>query len=67
MGTYRPSEAKSGDLAGAPEDDITPAMIEAGVTVLWDSGAVEVANLGADQELIREIFFVMSRASKDRS
>ena len=53
--------------AGSPEIEITPAMIEAGVAVLWDSGAVEVANLGADQELVREIFVAMSHALKARS
>ena len=44
--------------------DHARAMIEAEVRVLWESGAVEAANLGADQELV---FFVMSRVLRDRS
>jgi hypothetical protein len=42
-------------------------MIEAGVRVLWESGALEVAMLGADQGLVQEIFVAMSRASGERS
>jgi len=53
--------------AGAPKIEITPEMIEAGVRVLWESGAVESPNLGADQELVRELFLTMSLVSRDRS
>jgi hypothetical protein len=46
--------------AGAPEEEIeiTPEMIEAGVCVLWNSGAVENPS-SADHILIQEIFSVM--------
>jgi hypothetical protein len=60
MGTYRPSEVKSGDLAGAPEVEITPTMIEAGVCVLWESGAVENPNEDADRSLVQKIFVAMA-------
>jgi hypothetical protein len=50
-----------------PDIEVTPAMIEAGVRVLWESGALEVAMLGADQGLVQEIFVAMSRASGERS
>jgi hypothetical protein len=53
--------------AGAPEVEITSEMIEVGVRVLWESGAVESANLGADQELVREMFLRMSLVLRDRS
>lgn len=50
--------------AAAPEAEIeiTPEMIEAGVRVLWDSGAHEPMD-GVDQLLIKRIFIVMSRVS----
>jgi hypothetical protein len=60
------SEEKTID-AGAPEIEVTPEMIAAGVRVLWDSGAAEVPNLGADQDLIQKIFVAMSQASATRS
>jgi hypothetical protein len=50
-----------------PEIEITAEMIEAGIRVLWKSGALEVFNLGADQELVQEIFVAMSRSSRERS
>ena len=54
--------------AGAPEAEIeiTPEMIEAGVRVLWDSGAHEPMN-GVDQLLIERIFVAMSRVAVQRS
>jgi len=54
--------------AGAPEKEIeiTPEMIEAGVCVLWESGAHEPMD-GVDQLLIERIFVTMSRVSVDRS
>jgi hypothetical protein len=43
MTTYRPSEAESGDLAGAPaEIEVTPAMIEAGAEVIWQFFCEEI-------------------------
>jgi hypothetical protein len=65
-GSSIPAPSESGG-AGAPEIEVTPEMIEAGVTVLWKSGAVETANLGADQELVREMFLTMSLVVRDRS
>jgi hypothetical protein len=67
IATYRPSEVKSGDLVGAPEIEVTPAMIEAGVSVLWESGALETFMDGVDQLLIEKIFIAMSLASRERS
>jgi hypothetical protein len=61
------SEAESTDLAGAPEVEVTPAMIEAGVRVLWDSGRLETFTDGVHQLLIQEIFVAMSLVSKERS
>jgi len=40
------------ERAGAPEIEITPEMIEAGVRLLWESGAVENPNEDADRSLI---------------
>jgi hypothetical protein len=50
--------------AGAPvsEIEITPEMIEAGVRVLWDSGAVETTMENADRSLVMKIFVAMSLA-----
>jgi hypothetical protein len=47
-------------LAPGNEIEITPEMIEAGVRVLWDSGAYEPMD-GVDQLLIEKIFVAMSR------
>jgi hypothetical protein len=44
---------------GPDEIEITPEMIEAGLCVLWDSGAVENP-MDADRILIRKIFLAMS-------
>jgi hypothetical protein len=57
------SNAAASDLtaeAGAPEIEITPAMIEAGVAVLWESGAVENPNEDADRSLVQKIFVAMA-------
>jgi hypothetical protein len=55
--------------AGAPETEveITPEMIEAGVHILWGSGAVEVPMEDADRELVRKIFVAMHHDSAYRS
>ncbi len=52
--------------ADAAEIEVTPEMIEAGVRVLWDSGAVENP-LGADRILIRKIFLAMTALGLSRS
>jgi hypothetical protein len=49
------------------EIEVTPEMIEAGLHVLWDSGAVENPIHGVDQELVRKIFSAMSHVSRARS
>lgn len=41
------------------EIEITPEMIEAGVQVLWESGAVENPLAYADRKTIRRIFSTM--------
>jgi hypothetical protein len=48
--------------AGAPV--VTPAMIEAGVSVLYESGAIENPVLGNDRSLVRKIFAEMLAASR---
>jgi hypothetical protein len=45
---------------GAPA--VTPAMIEAGVSALYDSGAIEHPILGNDRELVRQIFLRMENS-----
>ena len=47
--------------------EATPEMIEAGVRVLWKSGAVETPMDGVDQMLVQKIFVAMSLASKEQS
>jgi hypothetical protein len=50
---------------GAQEEFQLPAeMIEAGIRVLWDSGALEPTD-GVDQLLVQEIYFAMSRAARE--
>ena len=46
---------------------VTPEMIEAGLRALWESGAVEVAMLEADQDLVQKIFVAMYRSVKEQS
>lgn len=38
---------------------VAPEAIEAGLRVLWDSGAIEHPMLDNDKELIRQIFLAM--------
>jgi hypothetical protein len=52
---------------GSPEIEITPAMIEAGVTVLWESGAIETPMDDLDRNLVRQIFLAMFLAQQSRS
>ena len=47
---------------GAPETseiEVTPAMIEAGLDVLWKSGAVEYPT-SADRDLVQKIYLSMA-------
>ena len=45
-----------------PEEiEITPEMIEAGVRVLLESGAVENPIAGADEILVKKIFLAVYR------
>jgi hypothetical protein len=55
--------------AGAPRNEIevTPEMIEAGVCVLWESGALEIFLEDFNRELVRKIFVAMSHALEYRS
>jgi hypothetical protein len=48
------------------EIEVTSEMIEAGLLVLWDSGAVENP-LDADRIVIREIFLAMRLLELSRS
>ncbi len=50
----------SGDVSEKVE--VTPEMIEAGLSVLWASGAVE-GQLGSDRALVAEIFEAMVLAA----
>ncbi len=50
--------------AGAPE--ITSAMIEAGVEVLWKSGAIEHP-MEIDRDLVRSIYLAMTAAQSCQS
>jgi hypothetical protein len=49
------------------EIEVTPEMIEAGLHVLWESGAIENPMDGVDQKLVRKIFVAMFHASTGRS
>ena len=51
-------------MIGAPGDEITPRMIEAGVQVLWASGITD-APLGADRLLVVEIYQAMCSAREE--
>ena len=44
------------------EIEVSPAMIEAGVAVLYESGAIENPIHGNDQSLVRQIFLSMLEA-----
>jgi len=48
--------------AGAPEIEVTPAMIDAGADALWRSCAIEHP-CEADREIVRSIFTAMLSAS----
>lgn len=50
--------AEASKEAGAPEIEISPEMIEAGLRVLYQSGAIEHP-LSIDADLVRDIFLAM--------
>jgi hypothetical protein len=52
------------DCSGERDEatEATPAMIEAGVAVLWDSGRLSYEAPGSDDLLIAEIWAAMMRA-----
>jgi hypothetical protein len=52
----------SKDCNSTNEIEITPEMVEAGVRVLWASGAVEHP-IGADEAVVRRVFIEMICAS----
>ena len=59
----RNSEVKSGDLAGAPENEITDKMIEAGVSAMLESFlALHDADLAEYREIARTVFCRMQEA-----
>jgi hypothetical protein len=62
-----PGAESLGTGAPAKEIEITSAMIEAGIRVLWESGAVENPMEGADQLLVDKIFVAMFRVAVVRS
>lgn len=41
---------------------VTPEMVEAGVRVLWETGAIENPNEDFDRGVIRKIFLAMHQA-----
>jgi hypothetical protein len=68
--TYQPTVVNMVDRPTQreePEIKVTPEMIEAGVSVLWESGAIENPMDGVDQILVQKIFVAMSLRSRDRS
>jgi hypothetical protein len=48
--------------AGAPEIEVTPEMIEAGVRALWASGAIEYPSV-ADRDLVTHLYRQMAAAN----
>jgi hypothetical protein len=66
--TYSPSDSLASSEAGAPASEpaieITPVMIEAGVAVLYESGAIEHPLRDNDRYLVREIFHAMLQAKR---
>lgn len=63
LGDQSPEGGAASRKALAACDKPTPAMIEAGVDVLWASGAVEGA-LDSDELLVVEIFEAMNLACR---
>ena len=55
------------DASSADQIDVTPEMIEAGLRVLWESGAIEILMEDFDRGVVRKIFVAMSHVSRERS
>jgi hypothetical protein len=63
----RPVSALSAE-AGAPEEiEIAPAMIDAGASVLYESGAIEHPMEDFDRNLVRKIFLAMVLVERSQS
>lgn len=45
--------------AGAPESEVTPEMIDAGLQTLYASGALDVFVEDLDREVIRKVYLAM--------
>ena len=45
----------SGQAGAQIKIEITPAMVEAGVRFLWESGRLDVESAGPDQLLVRDL------------
>ena len=58
-----------GDVRDRPTDtvEVTEAMVEAGFTVLWESGAIETFNEDLDRLLVHRIFVAMCLVGGGRS
>ncbi len=61
------SRQEQPDRLAAAETEVTSEMIEAGLRVLLESGAVENPIQGLDPILVQEIFDAMIRAQRSRS
>ncbi|THD72478.1 MAG: hypothetical protein E7813_04225 [Bradyrhizobium sp.] len=60
-------DTKSGDLVGAPDVEITPAMIDAGAEVIWRFFDETIPYGSSFGELVaREVFLAMN-VSRERS
>ena len=46
---------EAGQAGVLTEIEITPAMVEAGVRFLWESGRLDVESAGPDQLLVRDL------------
>jgi hypothetical protein len=58
----RKGRSRDSDTASANAlEPLTPAMVKAGLAVLWRSGAVE-EQLDSDADLVSEIYQAMLRA-----
>jgi hypothetical protein len=51
------------DLVGAPDTEVTPAMIDAGLAELYESGAIEHPVESADKMLVARIFATMKASA----
>ena len=66
IGSMAPPQPESAE-AGAPEIEVTPEMIESGLRVLWESGAIETPMEDFDRSLVQKIFVAMVRVQVFRS